>query len=72
MRSDFSSNTVTDDTVNLNKTNAKPRFELNTVQSPPRFATYTRKSARYAREFNSARCHDEAGAIILILLILHC
>ena len=27
-------------------------------------------SARYAREFIFARCHDEAGAIILILL--HC
>ena len=28
------------------------------------------KSARYAREFSFARCHDEAVAIILI--ILHC
>ena len=28
------------------------------------------KSARYAREFSFARCHDEAGDIILILL--HC
>ena len=68
MRSDFSLNTVIYDTANKNKTNAKPRFELSTVQSPPRFAMDSGISARYAREFSFARCHDEAAAIILILL----
>ena len=36
-------NTVIYDTANKNKTNATPRFELSTVQSPPRFATCTQK-----------------------------
>ena len=52
MRSEFSLNTVIYDTTNKNKTNAKPRFELSTVQSPRRFA----------------RSHDEAGAMIFIRL----
>ena len=42
MPSDFSLNTVMYDTANKNITNAKPRFELSTVQSPPRFATCMR------------------------------
>ena len=42
MRLDFSLNTVIYDTANKNKINAKPRFELSTVQSPPRFATDAR------------------------------
>ena len=62
MRSDFSLNTVIYDTTNKNKLNAKPRFEL---RLPTRGI-----SARYAREFSFARCHNEAGAIIFILL--HC
>ena len=46
----------------------KPRFELSTDSSgrvrhhslPARG-----RSARYARELSFARCHDEAGAIII-------
>ena len=70
MRSDFSLNTVIYDTANKNKTNAKPRFELSTVQSHQDLLPTRGKNARYAREFSFARCHDEAGAIIFILL--HC
>ena len=70
MRSDFSLNTVIYDTANKNKTYAKPRFELSTVQSHQDLLPTRGKSARYAREFSFARCHDEAGDIIFILL--HC
>ena len=35
MRPDFSLNTVIYDTVNKNKTNAKPRFELSTDSAEP-------------------------------------
>ena len=58
------------DTANKNKTNAKPRFELSTVRARQHFIPARGSSARYAREFSSATCHDEAGGIILILL--HC
>ena len=68
MRSDFSLNIVIYDTANKNKTNAKPRFELSTVQSHQDLLPTRGKSARYAREFSFARCHDEAGAIVFILL----
>ena len=58
MRSDFSLNTVIYDTANKNKTNAKPRFELGTVQSHQDLLPTRGISARYAREFSFARCHD--------------
>ena len=49
------------------KKNTKPRFELSR-DSSIRARQYSQpargKSARYAREFGFARCHDEAGAKI--------
>ena len=65
MPSYFSLNTVIYDTANKNKTNAKPRFELSTVQSPPRFATCTLKKRAVRAQGFFATCHDEAGAIML-------
>ena len=69
MRSDFSLNTVF--LIRQIKTKQMQSPDSNWVQCrahqdlPP-----TRgKSARYAREFSFARCHDEAAAIILMLLV---
>ena len=54
------------DTACKKKINTKPRFELSTEDSSIRARQYSQpargKSARYAREFSFARCHDEAGA----------
>ena len=50
------------------KTNTKPRFELST-QARQHSISGRGKSARYAREFSFARCHDEAGAITLVLIL---
>ena len=45
---------------------AKPRFELNTASSSRIFATARGIIARYAHMFSFARCHDRAGAKIIL------
>ena len=62
MRSDFSLDTI------FNYKVAKPRFELITDSSSrarEHSVPARGRSAHYAREFSFARCHDEAGAIMI-------
>ena len=51
MRLDFSFNTVIYDTANKNKTIAKSRFELGTVQSSPRFPDITKRTQVFKPQF---------------------
>ena len=44
---------------------AKARFELSTDSSSRILASARGKSARCAREFSSAKCHDKAGSKII-------
>ena len=56
------------DAVCKNKENTKHRFEVGTdssIKARQHFLSARGKSARYAREFSFARCHDATGAIIL-------
>ena len=70
MRSDFSSNIVFFIRQIKTKQMQSPDSNRAQCRAHQDLLPTRGKSARYAREFSFARCHDEAGAIILILL--HC